>query len=278
MSDIAANGPIGLIAGSGDFPLAFARSMKAAGRPVIVVAHEGETHREIEKLSSSVTWVRVGQVGHILEALKAGRCSEAAMLGAITKRSFFEGARLDALGLKLVAKIAIRSDDTLLRTLAGEFERQGVTIISGSAALSELRAPRGVLGKIQPTADELADVRYGFELAKNLGRFDVGQTVVVRDRAPVALEALEGTDACIERGGKLAKNSAVVVKVVKPGQDERFDLPAVGSRTVKVCAGVKVRVLAVEAGGTLIADRAEMVAFADRHGLVVMGVAAEDLA
>ena len=252
--------PMGLVAGSGDFPLAFARAMRAAGRPVIAVAHQGATDRSIEKLASHVTWVKLGQVGHILAALKEGGCAEAVMLGAISKKSFFSGARPDALGLKLLATVAIRSDDSLLRTLAGEFERQGVRVISGA-----------------PTEEELADVRYGFALAKDLGKFDVGQTVVVKERAPIALEALEGTDECIARGGRLAKD-AVVVKVVKPDQDDRFDLPAAGSRTVKVCATNGVRVLALEAGGTLLADRADMVALADRHGIVVMGVSAETAA
>jgi DUF1009 family protein len=264
---------MGLVAGSGDFPLAFARAMRAAGRPVIAVAHQGETDRSIASLATSVTWVKVGQVGHILAALKEGGCAETAWLGAISKRSFFNGVWPDALGAKLLAKVAIRSDDNLLRTLAGEFERQGVRVVSGAAFLSELRAPSGVYGREQPNEDELADVRYGFSLAKSLGQFDVGQTVVVKIRAPIALEALEGTDACIERGGKLAKQ-AIVVKVVKPAQDDRFDLPAAGSRTVKVCAANGIRVLAVEAGTTLLADRAAMVALADKHGIVVMGASA----
>jgi DUF1009 family protein len=276
MPELAASGPMGLVAGSGDFPLAFARALKATGRPVVTVAHDGVTDRSIGELSSSVTWVKVGQVGHVLDALKAGGCREAVMLGAISKKSFFDGARPDMLGLKLLAQIAVRSDNNLLRAIADEFERQGVHVVSGAAYLSELRAPAGVLGRAQPTPDERADVQYGFTLARNLGRFDVGQTVVVKDRAPIALEALEGTDACIERGGRLAKSGAVVVKVVKPGQDNRFDLPAAGSRTIEVCAAHKVRVLALQAGGTLLADRARMLALADRHDIVVMGVTPED--
>jgi DUF1009 family protein len=269
---------MGLVAGSGDFPLAFARAMRASGRGVVAVAHEGQTDREIERLADQVTWVRVGQLGHVLAAIRAGGCREAVLLGAISKKSFFDGARLDGLGLKLLAQIAVRSDNNLLRAIADEFERQSVHIVSGGAYLKELLAPRGVIGHEKPTEEERADVRYGFTLAKRLGQFDVGQTVVVKDRAPIALEAIEGTDACIERGGRLAKSGAVVVKVVKPGQDDRFDLPAAGSRTLQVCAAHKVRVLAVEAGGTLLADRAEMVKQANRHGIVVMGVSEEDFA
>jgi DUF1009 family protein len=252
--------------------------MVAAGRPVVVVAHHGETDKAIESIGPRVTWVRVGQLGHVLEAIKSGGCREAVMLGGISKTSFFDGARLDVLGAKLLARVAVRTDDNLLLAIAGEFDRQGVPLVSGVPFLAECQAPRGVLGKHQPTDDERADVHYGFSLAKHLGQFDVGQTVVVKDRAPIALEAIEGTDACIERGGKLARSGSVVVKVVKPKQDQRFDLPAAGPRTIEVCAAHKVRVLAVEAGGTLLTERAEMIALADRKGIVLMGVIAADVA
>lgn len=267
-----AHGPMGLIAGNGVFPLAFARAVRATGREVVAVAHEGETDRALEQAATSVTWVRVGQAGRILEAFRQANVREAVMLGGITKTSLFDGARPDVLGLKLLASVAVRSDDNLLRAIAREFERHGIAIVASTPFLAELRAPRGVLGRAQPTAGELADVRYGYGLAKGLGRFDVGQTVVVKQAVALALEAIEGTDACIARGATLAKGGAVVVKVVKPGQDERFDLPAAGPRTVEVCVRHRVRVLAVEAGGTLLADEREMVRLADRAGLVLVGV------
>jgi DUF1009 family protein len=264
--------PLGIIAGSGDFPLEWTRAAQAAGHRVVVVAHESETDRRIEQLAPGTTWVRVGQVGRVLEALRGAGVREAVMLGGITKTSWFDGARPDVLGLKLVARVAIRSDDHLLRAIAREFESNGIRIVSSLPFLEGLRAPRGVLGRVRPDDEQWADVRYGYELAKGLGRFDVGQTVVVRARAPIALEAIEGTDACILRGGQLAKGGAVVVKVVKPGQDERFDLPAAGPRTIETCAKAGVRVLAVEAGGTILSDRAEMVRLADKAGIALVGV------
>jgi DUF1009 family protein len=268
----SATGPIGLIAGNGAFPLEFARVVKASGRQLVIVAHEGETDRSIESFGVPVTWVRVGQIGKIREVLQKERVAEAVLLGGITKTSFFTGARPDMLGLKLLATVMVRSDDNLLRTIAGAFEEVGIQIVSSVPYLAGLTAPAGVLGRSQPTSEELADVRYGFELAKNLGRFDVGQTVVVKDRIVLALEAIEGTDACIKRGAELGKGGTVVVKVVKPGQDQRFDLPAAGPRTIEVCASHKVRVLAVEAGGTLLTDRARMITLADKAGVVVIGV------
>ena len=267
--------PIGLIAGNGSFPLEFARAVRASGRPLVVVAHESETDKKIAAIASHVTWVKLGQLGRIIDVLKTQGVSEAVMLGGITKSSFFAGARPDLLGLKLLATVAVRSDDNLLRTIAGSFEAEGIRIVPSTPFLRGLTAPAGVLGRHQPTDENLSDVRYGFELAKNLGRFDVGQTVVVKERVPLALEAIEGTDACIKRGATLGKTDAVVVKVVKPDQDHRFDLPAAGPRTIEVCREHKVRVLAVEAGGTILTDRERMIQLADKAGIVFMGVSAE---
>lgn len=265
-------GPIGLVAGNGSFPVEFARAARASGREVVVVAHHGETEKAIAKVASKVTWIRLGQLGAALEALRATGVQEAVLLGGITKASFFRGARPDLLGLKLLARVAVRSDDNLLRAIAREFEETGIRIVSAVPFLGSCRAPAGVLGRHLPTEEERADVAYGFELAKGLGRFDVGQTVVVKERVPLALEAIEGTDVCIARGAQQASSGAVVVKVVKPAQDARFDLPAAGPRTIEVCSKHRVRVLAVEAGGTLLVDRERMIALADRAGIVVMGV------
>ena len=264
--------PLGLVAGNGSLPLAFAKAVRASGRPLVVAAHVGEADPAIEQLASKVTWVKVGQAGKVLETLRAGEVSEAVMLGGITKTSWFDGARPDLLALKLLARIAVRTDDTLLRAIADEFERNGIRIVSAAPWLGEARAPEGPMGRHAPSDEELADVQYGLELARGIGRFDVGQTVVVKERAPIAIEAIEGTDACIERGGRLAKKGAVVVKVVKPGQDERFDLPCAGPKTVETCAKAGVRVLAVEAGGTLLVDREQMVRLADKAGIALVGV------
>ncbi len=188
------------------------------------------------------------------------------MLGAITKRRFFADAMLDATGLKVLARIAIRSDDNLLRAIARFLEEEGVPITDPTPFLADRLAPEGVLGRHAPTEDELADARYGLELARGIGRLDLGQTVVVKDRVALAVEALEGTDACIRRGGELAPSGGiVVVKAVKPQQDRRFDLPAVGPETVDSMAAVKGRVLAVEAGATLVMDLDRMVEKADQR-------------
>jgi DUF1009 family protein len=168
--------------------------------------------------------------------------------------------------------VAVRSDDNLLRAVARWLEEQGLPVLDPTPFLRDRLAPEGVLGKHAPSDDEWADARYGLELARGIGRLDLGQTVVVKDRVGVAVEALEGTDACIRRGGDLAKQGAVVVKAVKPQQDRRFDLPAVGPDTVEVMREAKARVLAIEAGATLIMDRDDMVSRADDAKIAVVGI------
>jgi hypothetical protein len=263
---------IGLIAGGGRFPILFAESARRAGHRVVAVAHKSETDEALAGHVDAITWIKLGQLGHMLEALKAGGATQSVMLGAVTKRRFFTDAWLDATGLKLLARVAVRSDDNLLRAMARFLEEEGVPITDPTPYLQDRLASEGVLGKHRPDAEELADAKYGLELARGIGRLDLGQTVVVKGRVGLAVEALEGTDACIQRGGELAHSGAVVVKAVKPGQDRRFDLPAVGPETIESIRKVKGRVLAVEAGATLVMDLEEMVRRADKAGIVVLGL------
>src|SRR6266542_4227608 len=215
----------------------------------------------------------MGTIGHILEALRAGGATQTVMLGAITKKRFFADAMLDATGLRVLARVAIRSDDNLLRAMARFLDEEGVPITDPTPYLSDRLAPEGVLGRHQPTEDELADARYGLELARGIGRLDLGQTVVVKERVALAVEALEGTDACVRRGGELAKSGGfVVAKAVKPDQDRRFDLPAVGPDTVDSIREAKGRVIDVEAGATLVMDQDRMIEKADKARIVVLGV------
>lgn len=264
---------IGLIAGGGRFPILFAESARRAGHRVVAVAHRNETDPALAEKVDAITWVKLGQLGHLLEALRAGGATRSVMLGAITKRRFFADAMLDATGLRVLARVAIRSDDNLLRAFARFLDEEGVPITDPTPFLADRLAPEGVLGRHQPTDEELADARYGLELAQGIGRLDLGQTVVVKDRVALAVEALEGTDACIARGGQLAKSGGfVVAKAVKPDQDRRFDLPAVGPDTVEAIKDAGGRVLAVEAGATLVMDLDRMIAEADRAKIVLLGV------
>jgi DUF1009 family protein len=169
-----------------------------------------------------------------------------------------------------MGKLLVMHDDDILRAVAGELEKEGITVVSSATYLPELLAPSGRLTKGRPRKEEEDDIDFGWRVAKELGRLDIGHCVVVRRRTVLAVEAIEGTNETILRGGSLAKERAVVVKVCKPNQDLRFDLPAVGPETVKAMITVKAAVLAIEAGKTLIFDRDEMVSSADAHGIAIV--------
>ena len=263
---------IGLIAGGGRFPVLFAESARRAGHRVVAAAHLNQTDPALERLVDGCTWVKLGQFGKVVDVLKAAGATQVVMLGSIAKARFFRDAWLDGLGLKVMATVAVKSDDNILRTIARGLEERGLPVIDPTPYLEDRLAPEGVLGRHAPSEDEWADARYGLDLARAIGRLDLGQTVVVKDRVAVAVEALEGTDACIRRGGDLAKGGAVVVKAVKPQQDRRFDLPAVGPDTVEAMREARCRVLAVEAGSTLVMDLEEMVRRADAARIALVGI------
>jgi UDP-2,3-diacylglucosamine hydrolase len=263
---------IGLIAGGGRFPILFAESARRAGHEVVVAAFVNQTSPELEGEVRALTWVKLGEFNKIAAALKAGGADGVVMLGGVTKARFFRDAWVDTAGIKILAKVAVRSDDNLLRAIARWLEEQGLPVVDPTPFLADRLAPEGVLGKHEPTEAEWEDARYGMELARGIGRLDLGQTVVVKDRVAVAVEALEGTDACVRRGGELAREGAVVAKAVKPHQDRRFDLPAVGPDTIEVMREVKARVLAIEAGATLVMDRDEMVRRADKARIAIVGI------
>jgi DUF1009 family protein len=208
----------------------------------------------------------------VLEAFQAAGCTEVVMLGSIAKARFFRDAWLDGLGLQIVARVAVKSDDNVLRAIASAAEERGLPVTDPTRFLQDRLAREGVLGKRQPTEEQWADARYGLELARAVGRLDLGQTVVVKDRTAVAVEVLEGTDACIRRGGELAREGAVVVKALKPQQDRRFDLPAVGPDTIDSMREAGCQVLAVEAGTTLMMDLDEMVRRADKAKIALIGI------
>ncbi len=270
---------IGLIAGKGQFPLLFAEAAQQQGLEVVTVAHRGETDPGIESLSHRCHWIFVGQVGKIIRAFKEAQVTRAVMAGGVSRGRLFRDFRPDLRALAIIRRAGAGHDDRILRGLAAELEAAGITIVSPLFFLDKLLAAPGQLSRRRPTAAEIEDIGYGFAIAKEVGRLDLGQCVVVRRQVVTALEAIEGTDDAIRRGGRLAGPGAVVVKISKPGQDLRFDLPTVGKNTIAVMREVGAGVLAIEAGKTLIFDRQEMVALADQAGIAIWGVGpAEDLA
>jgi hypothetical protein len=192
------------------------------------------------------------------------------MAGGVDKKKMFSKIHPDLKGLLVMAKMGHRKDDFILRTVAGELEKDGLKVYPSTVFLPSLLAPPGLLSRRQPSTEEQRDIEFGWTLAKELGKLDIGQCLVVRKGAVVAVEAIEGTDETIRRGGKLAQEKAVVIKVSKPFQDLRFDLPAVGVQTIETMQEVKAGVLAIEAQKTLIFDREATLQLADKYKIVVV--------
>ena len=271
------DGRIGLIAGNGRFPIIFADNARKLGLFVSAVAHEGETEPDLEQHVDRIHWIRIGQLNKLINAFKGDGIRQAVMLGGIKKTHVYSTVRPDFRALALAARLALWKDDDILREIAAELERDGISICESTFGLEGILVEDGPLTSRQPNKKEWGDIRYGWKIAQEIGRLDIGQCVVVKDRVVVAVEAVEGTDGAIKRGGELAKEGAVVVKRSKPQQDLRFDLPAVGPRTIEVMESVKATVLAVEAGRTVILDRDQLVSHAERAGIAVIGLAADNV-
>jgi DUF1009 family protein len=263
---------LGLIAGNGKLPLIFATEARREGYDVVAVAHRGETLGELEKIASSVTWIYVGQLGKIIRTFQRAGVTQAVMAGGIRKVKLFGNFRPDFRGARFLARLKSREDDALLRGIAAELESEGITVLESTLCLSQIMPREGVLTKRQPSAPQMEDVRLGYTVAKEIGRLGIGQTVIVKDRVIVAVEAVEGTDAAIRRAGVLAKAGCVVVKASKPGQDLRFDVPAIGVETIRTMEQAGAKILAVEADKTILLEQDELLREADRAGIAVVAV------
>jgi DUF1009 family protein len=263
---------LGLIAGSGLLPFELARAARRAGFRVAAVGHRGETGEHLAADVDALHWVRLGQLKKIASALKDEGATRAVFAGALKKQTGFASVRPDLEVMKILARLEGKGDDRLLKAFAAWFATQGIEIVGPRGLLPECFAPEGHIAGPAPSEAQLRDARQGLALCRLLGEGDVGQTVVVRDGVVLAVEALEGTDACILRAGTLAAK-AVAVKALKPNQDQRFDLPAIGSGTIEVLAQAKATALALEAGSTLLIDRQGVQAAAKRHRIAVFGLA-----
>jgi DUF1009 family protein len=263
---------LGLIAGNGRFPIIFADNARKLGYQVSAVAHEGETDPDLANHVDRIHWIKIGQLNKLIKAFKEDDVHQAVMLGGIKKTHVFTTVRPDFRTLAMATRLALWKDDDILREFAKELEQEGINICESTFGLEGILAEEGTLTTRGPSQKEWEDVRYGWEVAREIGRLDIGQCVVIKDRVVVAVEAVEGTDEAIKRGGQLAKEGAVVVKRCKPQQDMRFDLPAVGPRTIDVMSSVKASVLAVEAGRTIFLDRDLLLTKAQSAGIAVVGL------
>lgn len=267
---------IGLLAGNGQLPLLFARAARAQGLAVHAVAFAGEAEAALAAEVDSLTWVKLGQVAAMARALTARGVDTAVMAGGVGRLRAMRELRPDAGALKVLARARSRRDDELLRALAWYFQEQGVRIAAPTDYVKTLLAPAGHLAGPVLTPTQRQDVALGVEVAAALGRADVGQTVVVKEGHVLAVEAVEGTDECIRRGGRYGGPGAVVVKRCKPGQDRRFDLPAAGPVTLEVMREVGARALALEAGETVLLDAEGLFKWAGRLDISVLAYRREE--
>jgi DUF1009 family protein len=261
---------IGIIAGGGQFPVLFARAVAARGINLYTAAYVKEADPLLGDYSRAILWLHLGQLKRLIRFFKKHQVHQAVMMGHIRKTRMFTDVRPDLHAIAVIAKMRHTHDDAVLRAFAGALETAGIRILPATCFLPELLAPAGCWTRRAPTAAEQADIDMGFRIAREIGRLDIGQCVVVGGGSVLAVEAIEGTDAAILRGGNLGPGHAVAVKVCKPHQDTRFDLPAIGDRTIETMRQAGVRALAVEAGRAVAFDREEMIAHADRLGVSIV--------
>lgn len=269
---------LGLIAGNGRFPFLVAQAARRAGRRVVAVAIREEAAPELAEEVDEIHWVGLGQLGRCIEVLKAGNASEAVMAGQVKHRRIFSGIVPDLKLMGVLARLAFQNTDSLIGGVAAALGGEGINLLSSVAFLQDQLATPGGMTRRKPSGDERGDIAYGRRIALTLAGMDLGQTAVVKDRAAVALEAMEGTDEVIRRAGRLAGSGCTVVKVAKPRQDMRFDVPVVGQGTLAAMKEAGARVLALDAGKTLLIEREVFLAEADQQGLVIWGMTGEEKA
>lgn len=264
---------IGLIAGSGQFPLLFARAARQRGWDVYSAAYMKETDPELVRFSTALEWLYVGQIKKLIAFFRRHHVSQAVMMGAIHKPRMLSNLRPDMKALALIASMHHSHDDALLRGFADLLEKEGIKIMPSTMLLPDLLAPAGVWTRRKPSPAESSDIDIGWRIAKEIGRLDIGQCIVIKSGSVLAVEAIDGTDSTIERGGRLGSGRAVVVKICKPHQDTRFDVPAVGLQTIETMQSVEVKTLAVEAGKVVVFDRQEMIERADAYKMAIVAIA-----
>lgn len=268
---------LGIIAGNGRFPSLVAEEARKKGFALAICALEKEADPGLKRGAEFFTWVKLGELKKVAHFFKKAGTGEAVMAGKVQKvRLFQENVRPDFEMVKILMKTRDFKDDSLLSAIADYLEGQGIRVLDSTSLVKDRMPGAGVLTKRKPSKEVWEDIRFGFDLAKAVAGLDLGQTVVVKKKAAIAVEAIEGTDEAIRRGGKLASGEVTVVKVAKPEQDMRFDVPAVGMNTLRELRDAKAAAFAFEAGRTIFLDQEEFIEEADACGIAVVGVKKDD--
>lgn len=265
----------GLIAGNGRFPFLVLEGARRQGASLSVVAIKEETDKSIEEAAENVIWVGIGQLGKMISFFKSEGVTKAIMAGQVKHVQIFSGALPDLRMVKMLFGLKQRNTDALIGGVADEMAKEGIELIDSTFFIKDQLASEGVLTKRKPDKTEQGNIEYGLRVANEIARLDLGQTIVVRAKACVAVEAMEGTDAVIKRAGELAKGKLTVVKVAKPDQDMRFDVPVVGVPTIETMIEAGATCLCLTPGKTLMFDKEEMLRLADKNKIAVVAQTAE---
>jgi DUF1009 family protein len=263
---------LAIIAGNGSYPHAMARGARAAGvKRIVACAFENETSEDLSKLVDQIEWMRVGQLGKMLRFLKESGAKQAVMSGQIAPKNLFD-LRPDIKAVLLLGKLRERNAESIFGAIADSMKGTGVELIPATSYMEEALAPVGLVAGPAPSRKTLADLEFGMRIAKETSRLDIGQTVVVKRGTVLAVEAFEGTNAAVLRGGELGKKDAVVVKVSKPRQDLRFDVPVIGPVTIQTAADARIAAIGVESGKTLLLEPEKLRRLAAAHSISVFGL------
>lgn len=262
----------GLIAGDGILPVRMAQYAKDNGFEVVCISLANDNYNELKKYCSKIYSCHPGEINKIEGILKSEGIKQLTFLGKVHKKVLLKLNKFDKRAIELLKQAVRLNDDQVMLMVVEQLEQLGIEVLDQTIFIKNLMIPAGVLGENKPTETQLDDVNYGFWLAKEMGGLDVGQSVVIKDKMIMAVEALEGTDACIKRGAKLARKNAVIVKVAKPKQDKRFDIPVIGLKTLKNMHKHHAALIALEANETIIVDQELVVDYADKHNIVIMAV------
>lgn len=263
-----------LIAGDGELPVLVAKMAARDGYDIICISLSSTNRNELYKYCKKVYTYGPGELLKIHEALKTENAKQLTFIGKVSKEILFKNPKLDKKAIQMLKEAKRLNDDALMLLLVNELEKNGIEVLDQTLFIKDSLVKPSVLTALKPTEEQQEDIDYGFSMAKEIGRLDIGQTVVVQNKMMLAVEAIEGTDKAIARGAKLAKKAkaAVVVKVSKPKQDKRFDIPTVGLKTLRTMKKYGANVLAIEAGETFIVEEEKMISFANKNKMVVVAV------
>lgn len=270
------NDKVGLIAGNGEYPLIFTEEAQKCGVEVVAICIRGETRPELAELADSSFWVYLGRFGGLIEKLKHAGVAQVVLAGQIKHMKIFRNFRFDLKALELFKSVRDKRADSLLLAAVEALEKENIHVLPSTTFLSHLLCKEGIMGKRKPHKRELKDITFGTPLAREIAGMDIGQTIVVKDKSVIAVEGMDGTDATIKRAGQIAGPGCVVIKVSKPSQDMRFDVPLIGRETIHSLIEAKSSTMVVDAEKCLFLNQEESLSLINKHKICLMGQSCND--